>query len=109
MFEMTVESMFHIDNHGTVLAARVQSGAVRVGDTVDVRSPTRVIRSTIAGLEIDRNEVATARVGDQVAVLLRSFSPQAVADGLELAGEPPVWKVTNLRLFEVDKPWWRFW
>jgi elongation factor Tu len=36
MFRMTVEDVFAIRNRGTVATGRVESGALRVGDTVRI-------------------------------------------------------------------------
>lgn len=109
MFHMVVESIFHIDGQGTVLAGVVESGVVGVGDAVEVRSPNQAVRSRVVGIEADRESVHSAKAGDQVAVLLRGFSPESVADGLKRVGDPPAWQVVELALHGVPKPWWQFW
>jgi translation elongation factor EF-Tu-like GTPase len=108
MLEIAIDSVFHIKGQGTVLAGRVVSGRVSVGDTVDLRSPQRSVRSVVAGLEIDRTLVPDAETGTNVAVLLRDFAPDSVSDGLmpEESGE---WRVVSLRIHGVAKPWWQFW
>jgi translation elongation factor EF-Tu-like GTPase len=82
---------------------------VSVGDAVDVRSKAQAVRSVVAGIEADHKALRSARAGDQVAVLLKQFSPDQVSDGLKRVGEPPVWQVVELALYGLPKPWWKFW
>jgi elongation factor Tu len=109
MFEMTVESMFHMPGRGTVLAGLIRSGDVSPGDAVEVRSPTKSCRSIVAGVEVDRKEISSAKIGEKVALLFREFVPDTVSDGLKREGNPPVWQVVNLTLHGVAKSWWKIW
>jgi translation elongation factor EF-Tu-like GTPase len=108
MFEITVESMFHIAGQGTVLAGHVRSGRVSIGDKLEVRSPTKSARSVVAGLEAYRNLLHHADAGTDVGVLLRDFAPDSVNDGLE-RDESNAWRVVSLVLHGVPKPWWKLW
>jgi len=108
MFEVKVESMFHIAGHGTVLAGHVRSGRVSLGDKVEIRSPTKSARSVIAGLEAHRSLLHHADAGTDVGVLLRNFVPDSVSDGLEL-DESNAWRVVSLVLHGVSRPWWKLW
>jgi elongation factor Tu len=108
VFEIDVTSLFHVAGRGTILAGRVTKGRVAVGDMVDVRSPATSVRSSVAGLERDKEFVPEAGLGADVAILLRDLDPAQIRDGMT-ADESGGWHVVSLRLHGVDKPWWRFW
>jgi translation elongation factor EF-Tu-like GTPase len=108
LLEITIESVFHLKGYGTVLAGRVLSGQVSVGDSVEVRSPTNGVRSVVAGLESHRRLLAQAAAGTEVGVLLRDFAPESLNDGLQ-RDESGGWRVVSLRIRGVPKAWWRLW
>ena len=108
VLEIVVDSVFHMKGRGTVLAGRVASGQVAIGDAVEVRSPAAKVRSTVTGLEVQREFVAQVSMGSPVAVLLKDFVPERVRDGLQ-QDESGGWRVIDLRIHGVARPWWRFW
>jgi elongation factor Tu len=110
MFEMPVESIFHIPGQGTVLAGHIRSGQVKVGDKVDVCSPLKSASLQVAGLERIgvREMLGSAQNGDEVGVLVRGLSLEQVEDGVKRV-EPLVWQVVSLTLRGTPRPWWKLW
>jgi translation elongation factor EF-Tu-like GTPase len=68
MFRLVVEDIFSIEGRGTVFTGSVE-GRVRVGDSILVQTPTRRIRTSVAGLESLRNMVPAAESGEDIGVL----------------------------------------
>ena len=99
MFAMIVTDIFHMAGHGTVITGKITSGSVRVGQRVRLSSPSASISAVAAALERvpSREFVSQAKAGEEVGVLLRDFSPEALSDGLERV-QPFGWRVVSLRL-----------
>jgi translation elongation factor EF-Tu-like GTPase len=108
MFEMKVQDIFYMRGQGMVLYGLVKSGELVIGDGVEVRTPSHSVCSVVAGLEIAQKIVRRARAGEIVGVLLKSLSPEQLSDGLHQT-EKFGWKVLDLSLHSVKRPWWRIW
>jgi translation elongation factor EF-Tu-like GTPase len=108
MLEIRIDSAFHIHGRGTVLAGPVVAGTVAIGDTVEVRSARAAVRAVVAGLESQKQIIAEASAGTEVAVLLRDFSPERIPDGMQRQ-ESGSWQVASLRIVSPPKRWWQFW
>jgi translation elongation factor EF-Tu-like GTPase len=90
MFRMTVEDVFAIRNRGTVATGRVESGALRVGDTVRIDS---TLEARVDGIEVFRKSIDQANVGDNIGVLFKDLEKSQLNRGsvLTAAGEfPPI-------------------
>jgi elongation factor Tu len=90
MFRMTVEDVFAIRNRGTVATGRVESGTLRVGDTVQIDG---TLEARVDGIEVFRKSIDEARAGDNIGVLFRGIEKSQVDRGsvLTAAGEfPPI-------------------
>ncbi len=107
MFELRVESIFSIPGRGSVLFGRLEGGPIRVGDPVLVQTPTRQVRASATGLEIDRKLVAVAKPGQQVAVLFRAIDPSHLAEAY--VGEGDERRPEGVFLRPAPKRWWEFW
>ncbi len=110
MFEILADSIFHIPGQGTVLAGHIRSGQVKVGDKVEVCSPSNSVSLRVAGLErIGTREMpSSAQTGEEVGVLIRGLSLEQVEDGVRRV-EPLVWQVVSLTLRGTSRPWWKLW
>jgi elongation factor Tu len=82
-FRFTVQDVFTIAGRGTVVTGRIDTGTVRVGDTVRVNGSSRAV--PIDGIEMFRKRVDTATVGDNVGLLLRHVRREDVGSGDVLA------------------------
>jgi elongation factor Tu len=87
---MTVEDVFAIRNRGTVATGRVESGTLRVGDTVQIDG---TLEARVDAIEIFRKSIDQANVGDNIGVLFKGVEKSQLDRGsvLTAAGEfPPI-------------------
>jgi translation elongation factor EF-Tu-like GTPase len=70
MFKMTVEDVFAIRNRGVVATGRVESGTLRVGDTVHINNGPGL---TVSAIEMFRKKLDEATTGDNVGVLIKGI------------------------------------
>ena len=70
MFKMTVEDVFAIRNRGVVATGRVESGTLRVGDTVQINDGPGV---TVSAIEKFRKQQDEATTGENVGVLIKGI------------------------------------
>ena len=81
-FSITVEDVFTITGRGTVIVGRVASGSVSVGDTVTLkRTNGSSSNVTVAGIEMFRKMLNTAKEGDNVGLLLRGLTKADIGIG----------------------------
>ena len=85
-FLMPVEDIFTITGRGTVATGRVESGQVKVGDTVEIVGLTDEKRSVVVtGVEMFRKILDFAEAGDNVGLLLRGVQRDEIERGQVLA------------------------
>ena len=85
-FLMPVEDVFTITGRGTVATGRVERGAVKVGDEVQVIGLQPEIKKTIVtGVEMFRKLLDQAVAGDNIGVLLRGIDRKDIERGQVLA------------------------
>jgi len=70
MFKMTVEDVFAIRNRGVVATGRVESGTLRVGDTVQINGGTEV---EVTAIEKFRKQLDEATAGENVGLLMKGI------------------------------------
>ncbi|MDV3133635.1 EF-Tu/IF-2/RF-3 family GTPase [Mycobacterium sp. 29Ha] len=70
MFKMTVEEVFAIKNRGVVATGRVESGTLRVGDTVQINGGPGV---EVTAIEKFRKQLDEASAGENVGVLMKGI------------------------------------
>jgi translation elongation factor EF-Tu-like GTPase len=78
MFRMTVQDVFVIGGRGAVATGRVESGALRVGDTVKINDGPDV---RVEAIEAFRKAVDAASIGDDVGLLFKKLDHSDVAAG----------------------------
>jgi translation elongation factor EF-Tu-like GTPase len=78
MFKMTVEDVFLIRNRGVVVTGRVESGALRVGDTVHINGGPGV---RVDAIEKFRKQIDEATTGENVGVLIKSIDKEQLNRG----------------------------
>ena len=85
-FLMPVEDVMTITGRGTVATGRVERGAAKVGDTVEIVGLMDKPRSVvITGLEMFRKTLDMAEDGDNVGALLRGVQRNEIERGQVLA------------------------
>jgi len=90
MFRMTVADVFAIRNRGSVATGRVESGSLRVGDTVQIDG---TLQARVDAIEVFRNSIEQANVGENIGVLFKGVEKSQLDRGsvLTAAGEfPPI-------------------
>jgi elongation factor Tu len=81
-FLMPVEDVFTITGRGTVATGRVERGALKVGDEVEIVGLVEENRKTIAtGIEMFRKLLDSAQAGDNIGALLRGVERKDVERG----------------------------
>ena len=78
MFRLTVEDVFVIKNRGVVATGRVESGTLRVGDTVLVNG---TLQARVDGIEVFRKSIDEAQAGDNIGVLFRGLEKSQLNRG----------------------------
>jgi translation elongation factor EF-Tu-like GTPase len=81
-FRLPVEDVFSIRGRGTVVTGRVESGTLRVGETVRQSRPDGSTRDvTVTGIEMFRKVTDTANTGDNVGLLLADLGREDIGAG----------------------------
>jgi elongation factor Tu len=85
-FLMPVEDVFSITGRGTVATGRIEQGAVRVGEEVEVVGiRPRTTKTVATGVEMFRKLLDQGQAGDNVGVLLRGVKREEIERGQVLA------------------------
>jgi elongation factor Tu len=98
-FLMPIEDVFSISGRGTVVTGRVERGAVKVGDEVEIVGLRATTKTTCTGVEMFRKLLDQGQAGDNVGVLLRGTKRDDVERGQVLAKPGTITPHTN---FEAE-------
>jgi elongation factor Tu len=82
-FRMTVSDVFSIKGRGTVATGTIESGTLRVGDTIRITHPGGGTGKTavVSGLEAFRKTLTEVKPGDNVGVLLKEVAKGDLKQG----------------------------
>ncbi len=80
-FLMPVEDVFSIKGRGTVATGRIETGIVKVGDTVEIIGFDNNTETTITGVEMFRKMLDQGQAGDNVGLLLRGIKKEDIQRG----------------------------
>jgi elongation factor Tu len=84
-FLMPVEDVFLIKGRGTVVTGRIETGVVKVGETVAIIGFDDDKETTITGVEMFRKMLDQGQAGDNVGLLLRGTKQDEVQRGQVVA------------------------
>ncbi|WP_044408878.1 elongation factor Tu [Thiomicrospira microaerophila] len=84
-FLMPVEDVFSIQGRGTVVTGRIETGIVKVGDTIEIVGIRDTVSTTVTGVEMFRKLLDQGEAGDNVGVLLRGTKREDVERGQVLS------------------------
>ncbi len=84
-FLMAVEGVFSISGRGTVVTGRIERGAIKVGEEIEIIGLGANKKATVTGVEMFRKELTEGRAGDNVGLLLRGVAKEEVERGMVLA------------------------
>jgi elongation factor Tu len=85
-FLMPIEDVFSIEGRGTVGTGRIEQGAVKIGDPIEVVGMNKEsLKSTCTGVEMFNKTLDSGVAGDNVGVLLRGIKKEDLRRGQVLA------------------------
>jgi len=94
-FLIAVEDVFSITGRGTVATGRVERGAIKVGETIELIGLATTTDTTVTGLEIFQKTLEESVAGDNVGILLRGVQKNDVQRGIVLAKPGSITPHTN--------------
>ncbi len=85
-FLMPVEDVFTITGRGTVATGRVERGAVKTGEEIEIIGlRPEIMKSVVTGVEMFRKVLDQGQAGDNIGVLLRGIERKEVERGMVVA------------------------
>ena len=84
-FLMSIEDVFSIKGRGTVVTGRIDRGAVKVGEEVEIVGLKDTRRTVVTGVEMFHKLLDSGQAGDNVGCLLRGIGREDVERGMVLA------------------------
>jgi len=84
-FLMSIEGIFMATGRGTVLTGKIETGCIKIGDSLEVIGGRDNISTICLGLEMFRKSLEIAEVGDNVGVLVKAVKRDDVRRGFVLA------------------------
>ncbi|HEX76040.1 MAG TPA: elongation factor Tu [Dehalococcoidia bacterium] len=84
-FLMPIEDIFGIKGRGTVVTGRVERGAVKIGDEVEIVGIEETRKTVVTGVEMFHKTLEAGESGDAVGCLLRGIERDEVERGEVLA------------------------
>nr|NP_043207.1 elongation factor Tu [Cyanophora paradoxa]P17245.2 RecName: Full=Elongation factor Tu, cyanelle; Short=EF-Tu [Cyanophora paradoxa]AAA81238.1 protein synthesis elongation factor Tu [Cyanophora paradoxa] len=84
-FLMAIEDVFSITGRGTVATGRIERGAIKVGETVELVGLKDTKSTTVTGLEMFQKTLEEGMAGDNIGILLRGVQKTDIERGMVLA------------------------
>lgn len=85
-FLLPVEDVFSISGRGTVVTGRVERGALKKGEEIEIVGDFgKPFKTTVTGIEMFKKELDAAMAGDNAGILLRGVKRDDVKRGMVLA------------------------
>ncbi len=78
---MPIEDIFSIEGRGTVVTGRIERGAVKVGDEVEIVGLMDTKKTTVTGIEMFNKSLDQGMAGDNAGILLRGTKKNEVERG----------------------------
>jgi elongation factor Tu len=98
-FVMPIEDVISIKGRGTVATGRIETGVVKVGETVSIVGMGDSLETTITGVEMFRKMLDQGQAGDNVGLLLRGVKKDDIQRGQVIAHKNAVKAYTK---FEAE-------
>ncbi|HAU30146.1 MAG: Elongation factor Tu [candidate division TM6 bacterium GW2011_GWF2_43_17] len=104
-FLMAVEGVFSISGRGTVATGRIERGAVKVGEEIEIVGLGAKTKTTVTGVEMFRKTLNEGVAGDNVGLLLRGVGKDDIERGMVLAkpGTVTPHKKFNCQVYVLSK------
>ena len=84
-FLMSIEGIFMATGRGTVLTGKIETGALKIGDALEVVGGRDNVGTFCMGIEMFRKTLETAEAGDNVGILVKAIKRDEVKRGYVLA------------------------
>ncbi|NUJ98212.1 elongation factor Tu [Candidatus Gracilibacteria bacterium] len=84
-FLMPIEDVFSIKGRGTVVTGKIETGIVKVGDTIEILGIRDPKTTTVTGVEMFHKSLDQGQAGDNAGLLLRGIERDDVERGQVLA------------------------
>jgi elongation factor Tu len=84
-FLMPIEDVFTITGRGTVVTGKIEQGAVKVGEEIEIVGLRDTQKTTVTGVEMFRKLLDSGQAGDNIGALLRGIDKEKVQRGQVLA------------------------
>jgi elongation factor Tu len=84
-FLMPVESVFSIPGRGTVATGRIETGVVKINETVEIVGFGSTLKTVVTGIEMFRKSMDEGRAGENVGLLLRGVDKDQIERGMVVA------------------------
>ena len=84
-FLMPIEDVFTISGRGTVVTGRIERGAVKVNEEVEIVGIKDTKKTVVTGVEMFKKQLQEGQAGDNVGILLRGIERTDVERGQVLA------------------------
>jgi elongation factor Tu len=84
-FLMSIESIFVATGRGTVLTGKVETGTIKINDSLELVGGRNVLSTICMGLEMFRKSLDFAEVGDNVGILVRGIKKDEARRGFVLS------------------------
>jgi elongation factor Tu len=80
-FLMPVEDVFSITGRGTVATGRIESGLVKIGETVEIVGIKDTVTTVVTGVEMFKKNLDQGQAGDNAGCLLRGTKREDIERG----------------------------
>jgi elongation factor Tu len=84
-FLMSIEGIFMATGRGTVLTGKIETGAVKIGDALEVVGGRVNVGTFCMGIEMFRKTLESAEAGDNVGILVKAVKRDEAKRGYVLA------------------------
>ncbi len=84
-FLMPIEDIFSIEGRGTVVTGRIERGAVKLNDEVEIVGISETQKTVVTGIEMFNKQLEEGQAGDNAGILLRGTKKEEVERGQVLA------------------------
>ena len=104
-FLLPIEGVFSISGRGTVVTGRIEQGALKLNEEVEILGLLPAVKTTCTGIEMFHKEMDSAEAGENVGVLLRGVKRNSIVRGQVLAkpGTVSVGKSFEAKIYVLTK------
>lgn len=73
-FLMAIEGTYHIAGRGCVVTGTIDTGAVKIGDEIDIVGYVpKAVKTSVVGIETFRKQLDRGESGDNIGLLIRGL------------------------------------